>query len=100
MPNDYLLDANDDLQIANGDFVVGESTSQHKSLLLRGKKGELRQYPKTNVGLDDFLQDDDPGDVYQEIQKQFEGDGLKVRSIQISVSDQEMLQANVDAYYP
>lgn len=100
MPIDYLNDANDDLLIQNGDFVIGESSQQHQSLLLRLKKGELRQYPKTGVGIDGFLLDDNPGDVYQEIQKQFEADGMVVRSIDVSFSENEnKLEPKVDAYY-
>ena len=97
---DYQHD-NDDLLIAAGDFVVGETTQQHQSLLLRMKKGELRQYPKTGVGLDDFLLDDNPGDVYSEIQRQFEADGMVVRTMDISINEaSNKLEPKIDAYYP
>lgn len=101
MPFDYGHDS-DDLQIANGDFVVAESTKQHQSLLVRLKKGELRQFPKTGVGIDDFLQDDNPGDAEPEIRKQFEADGQVVRSIQLrfDADNDEQLQLKIDAYYP
>jgi hypothetical protein len=101
MPQDYKLDESDDLLITAGDFVVGESTQQHQSLLVRAKKGELRQYPKTGVGIDDFLQDDNPGDVWQEIQKQFDADGMVVRRIEIGYDEsQNKIEPKVDAYYP
>jgi hypothetical protein len=92
---DYLLDANDDLQI-DGDFVVGESTLQHQSLLIRGRKGDLRQFAKTNVGIDDYLLDDNFGDVYQECQRQFKGDGMVIRKLQVYQDG----QVKADAYYP
>ncbi len=95
MPQDYLLDANDDLQITGGDFVVGESTLQHQSLLVRCKKGELRQYPKTGVGMENFLLDETLADAYPEIQKQFEADGMKVRSIEVLTD----ASVKTDAYY-
>lgn len=102
MPTDYLLDENDDLLIADGDFVKGESTKQHQSLLVRLKKGELRQFPKTGVGIEDFLQDENPGDAHVEIQRQLEADGMVVRDIQLQFSseDEKLLQLRIDAYYP
>lgn len=100
MPADYLHD-NDDLLIADGDFVVGESTQQHQSLLIRLKKGELRQYPKTGVGVDDFLLDDNAGDIYLEIQRQLEADGNVIRDITVRLNEVEnKLETEVDAYYP
>lgn len=101
MPIDYLHDANDDLQISNGDFVRGESTQQHQGVLIRVKQGELRQFPKTGVGIDAFLLDDNAGDIFQEIQKQFEADGMIVRNIDIKMNGVENeLQLKIDAYYP
>ncbi|MFD0997676.1 hypothetical protein ACFQ21_00090 [Ohtaekwangia kribbensis] len=101
MPNDYLLDADDDLRIENGDFVVGESTSQHLSLLLRLEKGELRQYPITGVGINKFLVDDNPGDIYLEIQKQLIADNLTIRKLRILLSESDnTLQTDIDARYP
>lgn len=101
MPIDYLHDS-DDLKIADGDFAKGESTKQHQSLLVRLKKGELRQFPKTGVGIEDFLQDENPGDAYMEIQKQLEADGMVVREIrlQFSQDDEKQLELTIDAYYP
>ena len=83
MPKDYLLDDDFDLKIANGDFVVGESTAQHQQLLLLLEKGELRQYPRTGVGIKNFLNDDNLGDLYQEIHKQFKADGLNIEKLKI-----------------
>jgi len=97
MPKDYLHTA-DDLMIADGDFVQGESNLQHQQLLLRLKKGELRQYPKTGVGVDDFLLDDAPGDVYLEIRKQFEADKLLIRKINL-VMIEGKLETDIEAYY-
>lgn len=99
MPQDYLHD-NDDLKIADGDFVVGESTTQHQSLLWRLNKGELRQYPKTGIGSTSYLLDDVPGDIYAETQKQFEADGMSIRKLDISFStDGSKLEPNIEAFY-
>lgn len=100
MPIDYLHDSDDDLKIENGDFVKGESTKQHQGLLVRLKKGELRQFPKTGVGIEDFLQDDNPGDAHMEIQKQLEADGMVVREIRLRFNEDGELELMIDAYYP
>lgn len=100
MPGDYLH-IDDDLKIEDGDFVTGESTLQHQSLLIRLKKGELRQYPKTGVGIDDFLLDDAPGDAYGEIQKQFKADGNVIRKLEVAFNPSTgKLEPKVDAFYP
>lgn len=43
--NDILLDANDDLDIVNGDFVIGESVLQEVGIILRLNSGELKSDP-------------------------------------------------------
>jgi hypothetical protein len=99
MPNDYAH-INDDLVIADGDFVVAESTKQHQSLMIRLNKGEQRQFPKTGVGIDSFLQDDNPGDVDPEIRKQFEADTMTIRDIDVRFNEDGELMVRTDAYYP
>lgn len=43
--NDILLDANDDLDIVHGDFVIGESLIQEVGIILRLNSGELKSDP-------------------------------------------------------
>lgn len=95
MPKDYLLDDDFDLRIENGDFVVGESTAQHQKLLLMYNKGELRQYPRTGVGVISFINDDNLGDLYQEVIKHFKADDMDVQKLEI-FPDGRM---NVEAKY-
>lgn len=45
MEQDILLDDTDDLQIINGDFVIGESLTQDVGLILRLNQGELKSDP-------------------------------------------------------
>ncbi|MGB1307537.1 MAG: hypothetical protein ACPG6B_01405 [Oceanihabitans sp.] len=42
---DFLLDANDDILIANGDFVLGDSLTQDVGIILRLNQGELKSDP-------------------------------------------------------
>ena len=84
MPVDLLLNDNFDLQIQNGDFVIGESTRQQQQLLLLTEKGENRQYPTMGVGLSNWINDDkSKGDVVLEIKRNFEADGMKVTAVKI-----------------
>jgi hypothetical protein len=43
--NDILLNENDDLDIVDGDFVVGESVLQEVGIILRLNSGELKIDP-------------------------------------------------------
>ena len=101
MPYDYAHDSDSDLLIANGDFVVGESTLQHQAIIVKLQPGELRQYPKTGVGIDNYLLAEGAENLQQEIQKNFEADGMKVRSIDFEVStDGLTIVPIVNAFYP
>lgn len=48
---DILLDENDKLMFANGDFAVGDSLMQEVSSILRLNQGELKQDPILGPGL-------------------------------------------------
>lgn len=97
MKNDILLDENLDLKIENGDFATGESTEQHQQLLLLTKKGDWREWPVVGVGLVSWLKDDqDNGDLRGEIKREFEKDGMQVKSIKF---DQDG-NIDINALYP
>jgi hypothetical protein len=94
MTTDILVDGNFDLAIAGGDFFMGESTLQHQQLLLLTNKGEIREFPTRGVGIKDWLLDDRAGDVNGMVKREFEADGMNVRSIVFRNG-----QLNVDARY-
>ena len=93
-PRDILLDANFDLRIENGDFVIGESTAQHQQLLLMLNKGELKQYPTATVGAILYKNDEGPSEFIQEIATKFSQDGMNVNKIAV-----EMGIIKIDAEY-
>jgi hypothetical protein len=43
--NDILLDADDDLDIVDGDFAIGESLLQEVGIILRLNSGDLKSDP-------------------------------------------------------
>lgn len=80
--DDILLDTETlDLQIAAGDFVIGDATEQNQHLLLLANKGDYKQHPKAGVGINGFLLDEAPQDMMREIRSHFENDGMKVKKL-------------------
>lgn len=92
---DIALDNNNDLQIANGDFVIGESTEQHQTLLLLSDKNDWKESPTVGVGIESFLDDEEPADMHREIRLQFAKDGMKVKKIQ-TVRGQIQIEAGYE----
>lgn len=83
---DILLDNSGDLMFQNGDLVCGDSTKQHQNLLILTEKGEWKQNPTMGVGVSNYLLDDNYLPLKNEIEAQFEKDGITIESIQINNS--------------
>ncbi|RYZ21645.1 MAG: oxidase [Chitinophagaceae bacterium] len=91
---DILLNSNKELDMLNGDFVIGESTGQHQDLLVMTNKGEWKESPLIPVGAIGYLKDDNAAGLLAEIKTQFEKDGMTVRSIAMNGDN-----INTDAHY-
>lgn len=91
---DILLDTELDLKIVGGDFVVGISDNQQQNLLLLCNKGSFKEKPDVCVGIENYLEAEDPAKLIAEIKRQFMGDGMDVKDIQIK--DGKLL---IDASY-
>lgn len=80
---DILLE-NDDLQVVNGDFFVGDSQNQSVELLLGTMQGQWKQHPEAGCGLskaqngviDRFFQ--------RNIRVQLEADGFSIEKLNIN----------------
>jgi hypothetical protein len=55
MAKDIILDADNDLQIVNGDFFIGESELQEVGIILQMSKGELKSDPLIGANLTQFM---------------------------------------------
>lgn len=95
MPQDILLDENLDLLIIDGDFVIGESTSQHQKLLILSDKCEFKEVPMRGVGALRYLEDQTPDNLAREIRQEFSVDGMNVSKIKIETD----LTIQVEATY-
>ncbi len=81
---DILLNTDFDLLTADGDLVVGESTSQHQQLLIVSAKGDFKENPTIAVGAGGYLKDEDETGLMAEIKIEFEKDGMIVNEITIN----------------
>lgn len=80
---DIALDTNADLKVASGDFVNVESRAEHNRNLVLCAKGEFDERPLMGVGAVNYIDDDTPNDLIQEIAEQLRKDGMEVKSVRI-----------------
>ena len=93
MIQDALLDEDFDLLIADGDFLIDDTTTQSQALLLLSAPGEWRQSPLVGVALQTYLLDNEPDAARAEIRRQFELDGMTVSSIDLRDPEQPLIDA-------
>lgn len=91
--NDIILIDND-LKIADGDLVVGNSDEQHQELLIVCSKGDFKEKPTVCVGSYEFLKDEDISGLLAEIKKEFERDGLQVNALAQGADGKLMIDAH------
>jgi hypothetical protein len=92
---DILLDSTLDLQIIDGDFVIGESTVQNQKLLIFSDKGTFKENPMRGVGTRRYLEDENTDALAREIRQEFSLDGMTVNKIVIK----EDSTIEIDAFY-
>jgi hypothetical protein len=95
---DWLDDATGDLLLtgdaSNYDISTGGSTQQPERDLLLARKGDYRLNPDIGVGLQDFLNDENPDALYRSIRSQLAQDGMVVDSVHITQN-----KLHIDAHY-
>jgi hypothetical protein len=99
MPVDLLLDENFEILIEDGDFVPGESTRQHQTLLLYAEKGEIREFPTRGVGVRSWLLDERPGDLNAQIKREYEADGMTVLQVKSAARTLDGVNLTIEAVY-
>ncbi|NJM13963.1 MAG: hypothetical protein HC896_00010 [Bacteroidales bacterium] len=81
MAQDFLFGTDGDIAISNGDFVVGESTNQHKQDLLVAAPGHYRHAPLIGADIAQYINDAiDTG----EIKTAMMADGLKGVKVKVN----------------
>jgi len=94
-PNDIRIDQQFDLVFEDGDFALGDSTEQNQMLILLSVPGEFKQFPTIGVGLEDYLNDERPGNLMESIRKNFLLDGMHLKRFTIT----EKGELDIDAAY-
>ena len=93
---DYV-NIDDDLLIADGDFVKGDCTQRHAMDILKSTKGDYKQYPL--LGVDLFKSVNGPVltttkvTIQKNARLQLEGDGFKI--LELNTDDLENIIVKV-----
>jgi hypothetical protein len=86
--SDIELDADGDLKIENGDFVLALSDQQHIEHIVESEKGNWRQHPLVGVGIVRFLNYNQAvgmkGQLLRKIRLQLEYDNFRVDRLALS----------------
>jgi hypothetical protein len=77
MEKDILLDGDFDLQIKDGDFVLGDDLEQRAVQIIRADKGQYKQFPPLGVGIESALNSPLTPQLKREIELQLAADGIK-----------------------
>lgn len=90
-------DGDFDLQIADGDLVVGDATGQHQKLLLLIEKGENREFPLTGVGVSRLILDElSAFEINSLVKTEFENDGMTLEQIRVVNNQSFYVNARYD----
>lgn len=81
MTRDILQTSDGDIKLVAGDIVWGEASLQHQRDILLARRGDYRRAPWLGVGLEDWIDDENPEQLLGEISKQFTADGMTIISL-------------------
>lgn len=91
---DFKQKIDGDIDLSSGDIVWGESTRQHQRDIILTHPGELKHALDSGVGVDDFINDDNPDELLRKTRQEFIKDGQKVTKISFNNGT-----INTEAYY-
>jgi len=80
---DFIVDSNGDLEIQNGDFVVGLSDFQHIQDIIYSFAGEWKQFPLVGVGIQQYLKSQNASDAVNSIKQQLQSDGYSLSTAKV-----------------
>lgn len=92
---DILIGQDGDLQIVNGDFVLGEALEQQIEHLFLADKGAYKDYPIIGVGIKSMLNNrlKGPQEIVREGKLQLQSDGWQQIDLQITNGDKVNVHA-------
>ena len=71
-----LLDENRDIQVKNGEVVIGDIANQNLEILVLSEKGEIREAPLRGVGIRRYVDDEDVATLLQAIRNEVAEEGM------------------------
>ena len=74
-------------------LVIGDITYQNQYSILMTHPGEYKESPKIGVGIDSFMDDDSPENLFREIRTQFAAEGMQVQKVGFSENGKLEIQA-------
>jgi len=79
---DFIIDSvTNDLQIINGDFVVGPSDNQHVSDIIMSPAGSFKQFPSLGVGVMNYLKSQNGLSMEALIKQMLQSDGYQMSQV-------------------
>lgn len=79
---DFIV--NDDLEIKDGDLLIGISDEHHQKHILIAEKGEYKQFPELGVGILNLLNSEDATAMLLEAKRNFEYDRMRVKELRFT----------------
>ncbi len=91
---DFLLDSDQDLQIVDGDILIGASDQQHVEYIMKADRGHFRQYPLIGVGIERNINGPvNVQEIKQRIERQLESDNYNVRKVEVTLAGKISIDA-------
>ncbi len=95
---DFKLDKNMDLEIKDGDFVIGDTDQQNIELILLSHKGSFKEFPILGVGITDYIRSPEIISrlrLENEINNQLEYDNFFVKDLDVN----DLQNIHIDGNY-
>lgn len=97
MAQDILMDIDNDLQIADGDFIVGDSGDMHIQHILEAYPGQFYQSPLVGVGIKKYYGSPfDRVDLARKIREQLQNDRFNIRRMSLTPNN-DAIEIDIDA---
>lgn len=91
---DFLINDDGAMLVANGDLAIGYSNQQHQRHLLLFEKGSLKENITVGVGAFRYLESELQAEFLREVATQFAGDGLVVTKMEIAENGKFEIEAD------
>lgn len=98
MIKDILLSEDGDVDFSSGDLLQAateRATGQHKRDILMASPGDFKERPTLGVGAVEYIQDD-AGLFLRDVRKQMQQDGIRVRRVAFSGTDELIIEGGYE----